>query len=264
MSGWMALANTASGLVDGATDYFAAKQWEKKFKEEQKDQEEYATAVGDSANVRYAAMKAAEQYDPNSSLGALAGAGISNLFKKREEKEKVDITPLVIQGVQNVGVAATSFIKPLKKKESGEVGNPTEKDNTPEVALKEPEKKQEDPFGRRANSPLLSGNLSLNSYSDKSSGGLGTSNKPFDPQLNIAMSNPPAQTPVTPKLNINTGSSIIAPPVGRTSGSDFQLTGNELKTGFSLLSSTNGFGQQMGGALAGLARLGIKIKLIPK
>lgn len=241
--GWMQIAQVGEGILNGATDYWAAKEWEKKFKEEQKDQEEYATSAGESLSARSAALQAAKQWDPSSQMGALAAAGISNLFKKKKDKIEIDPTPAVINGISSI---ATGLI--------GNIGNNNvnnklggQNDNQ-EVPVSPVSGKQ---TSTENNSIAQFNTLSLN---NSETNGFGESTKPFNTGLDVKLK-PINQNPVMSQLVSNTGSSSTAPPVGRTSNIAWTLTPGEYNTGFrlNLLNSD-----------VQTAKLGLKLKLIPK
>lgn len=239
--GWMQIAQVGEGILNGATDYWAAKEWEKKFKEEQKDLEEYATSAGESLSARSSALQAAKQWDPSSQMGALAVAGISNLFKKKKDKIEIDPTPAIINGISSIT--------------TGLIGNIVNQNGNQEVPVSPVSEKQTPTENNsiaqfKQNSPLLNNALSLNNLEN----GFEESTKPFNTGLDIKLK-PINQNPVIPQLVSNTGSSSTAPPVGRTSNITWTLTPGEYNTGFklNLLNSDVQTG-----------KLGLKLKLIPK
>lgn len=249
--GWMQIAQVGEGILNGATDYWAAKEWEKKFKEEQKDQEEYATSVGESLSARSAALQAAKQWDPSSQMGALAAAGISNLFKKKKDKIEIDPTPAVINGISSI---ATGLIGNIGNNNvNNKLGGQNDNQEVPvsTVSGKQTPLENNSIAQFKQNSPLLNNTLSLN---NSETNGFGESTKPFNTGLDVKLKliN---QNPVMSQLVSNTGSSSTAPPVGRTSNIAWTLTPGEYNTGFrlNLLNSD-----------VQTAKLGLKLKLIPK
>lgn len=249
--GWMQIAQVGEGILNGATDYLAAKEWEKKFKEEQKDQEEYATSVGESLSARSAALQAAKQWDPSSQMGALAAAGISNLFKKKKDKIEIDPTPAVINGISSI---ATGLIGNIGNNNvNNKLGGQNDNQEVPvsPVSGKQTPLENNSIAQFKQNSPLLNNTLSLN---NSETNGFGESTKPFNTGLDVKLK-PINQNPVMSQLVSNTGSSSTAPPVGRTSNIAWTLTPGEYNTGFrlNLLNSD-----------VQTAKLGLKLKLIPK
>lgn len=249
--GWMQIAQVGEGILNGVTDYLAAKEWEKKFKEEQKDQEEYATSVGESLSARSAALQAAKQWDPSSQMGALAAAGISNLFKKKKDKIEIDPTPAVINGISSI---ATGLIGNIGNNNvNNKLGGQNDNQEVPvsPVSGKQTPLENNSIAQFKQNSPLLNNTLSLN---NSETNGFGESTKPFNTGLDVKLK-PINQNPVMSQLVSNTGSSSTAPPVGRTSNIAWTLTPGEYNTGFrlNLLNSD-----------VQTAKLGLKLKLIPK
>lgn len=236
--GWMQIAQVGEGILNGATDYWAAKEWEKKFKEEQKDQEEYATSAGESLSARSAALQAAKQWDPSSQMGALAAAGISNLFKKKKDKIEIDPTPAIINGISSI---ATGLIDSIGNDNvDNKLGGQNDNQEVPVSPVSGKQTSTEN------NSIAQFNTLSLN---NSETNGFGESTKPFNIKLR-----PINQNPVISQLISNTGSSSTAPPVGRTSNITWTLTPGEYSTGFklNLLNSVQ------------TGKLGLKLKLIPK
>ena len=241
--GWMQIAQVGEGILNGATDYWAAKEWEKKFKEEQKDWEEYATSAGESLSARSAALQAAKQWDPSSQMGALAAAGILNLFKKKKDKIEIDPTPAIINGISSI---ATGLIGNIG---NNNVNNKLGGQNDNQGVPVSPVSGKQTPT--ESNSIAQFNKLSLN---NSETNGFGESTKPFNAGLDIKLK-PINYNPVISQLISNTGSSSTAPPVGRTSNITWTLTPGEYSTGFrlNLLNSDVQTG-----------KLGLKLKLIPK
>ena len=249
--GWMQIAQVGEGILNGATDYWAAKEWEKKFKEEQKDWEEYATSAGESLSARSAALQAAKQWDPSSQMGALAAAGILNLFKKKKDKIEIDPTPAIINGISSIATGLISNIG--NNNVNNKLGGQNDNQEVPvsPVSGKQTSTENNSIAQFKQNSPLLNNTLSLN---NSETNGFGESTKPFNAGLDVKLK-PINQNPVTSQLISNTGSSSTAPPVGRTSNITWTLTPGEYSTGFrlNLLNSDVQTG-----------KLGLKLKLIPK
>lgn len=248
--GWMQIAQVGEGILNGATDYWAAKEWEKKFKEEQKDQEEYATSVGESLSARSAALQAAKQWDPSSQMGALAAAGISNLFKKKKDKIEIDPIPAIINGISSI---ATGLIDSIGNDNvDNKLGGQNDNQEVPvsPVSGKQTSTENNSIAQFKQNNPLLNNTLSLN---NSETNGFGESTKPFNTGFDVKL-RPINQNPVVSQLVSNTGSSSTAPPVGRTSNITWTLTPGEYSTGFklNLLNSVQ------------TGKLGLKLKLIPK
>ena len=133
--GWMNLAQAGQTMLDGAMDYWAAKKWEEKFKEDLKDQNDYATSAGETASIRSAALHAAQQWDPNSSVGSLAAQGLYNLFKQPKDRDEIDPTPATINIMGALGrQGLPRFFNRLSNKPKEEV---------PEVEVNVPEKDSE-------------------------------------------------------------------------------------------------------------------------
>lgn len=249
--GWMQIAQVGEGILNGATDYWAAKEWEKKFKEEQKDWEEYSTSAGESLSARNAALQAAKQWDPSSQMGALAAAGISNLFKKKKDKIEIDPIPAIINGISSIATGLIGNIgnNNVNNKLGGQNDN-QEVPVSPVSGKQTPLENNNSIAQFKQNSPL-NNTLSLN---NSETNGFGESTKPFNAGLDVKLK-PINQNPVVSQLVSNTGSSSTAPPVGRTSNIAWTLTPGEYNTGFrlNLLNSDVQTG-----------KLGLKLKLIPK
>lgn len=248
--GWMNLAQAGQTVLDGAMDYWAAKKWEEKFKEDLKDQNDYATSAGETASIRSAALHAAQQWDPNSSVGSLAAQGLYNLFKQPKDRDEIDPTPAVINTMEALGrQGLPRFFNRLSNKPKEEV---------PEVEVNVPEKDSETNNDALANVQ----NQSFRQDNDGSLVSYWNKTQRKDP-FSISLINNPNISPIASsytKLNPITGSTPINKPVMTTSNSsntnqtlDFTKPFKSEVRPWGILGSDISFG-----------KLGLKLKLIPK
>lgn len=241
--GWMNLAQAGQTMLDGAMDYWAAKKWEEKFKEDLKDQNDYATSAGETASIRSAALHAAQQWDPNSSVGSLAAQGLYNLFKQPKDRDEIDPTPAVINVMGALGRQGfPRFFNRLSNKPKEEV---------PEVEVNVPkedsEKINNDSFGQDNDNLLVN---YWNRTQKKDPLSISSINN-----LNI-----PSITSLNTELNPIIGSTSINKPMMTTSNPsnvkqtlDFTKSFKSEVKPWGILGSNISFG-----------RLGLKLKLIPK